>query len=177
MAFKRWDIVIAKVNKDPSIEAVVDFETKEWKVYISEWWRPLSYPTRIIIDSTKLFLKDKKIKIWRQQMQWLIREFFNEDLDYLNLLTVETLKEWDMFKFKNYKYVYLQKYSDEYSAVWRIDYDYNEWKDVIKWLYWFTTDEILSWMKTKDQIVHKIFWESVKVSDVVIVDDTTGEDL
>lgn len=175
MAFKKWDIVIAKVNRDPSIEAVVDFETDDWAVYISEWWRPLSYPTRLIIAKNKLFLKDKQIKIWRQQMQWLIREFFWEDLDYLNLKTMDSIHPWDILKIRNNKYVFVQKYGEQYSVVWRLTYDYNIWHERITNLYWFTKDEISQNIKTKDEIVRKIFWDNVKAKDVIIVDDTTWE--
>lgn len=177
MTFKRWNIVIAKINKDPSIEAVVDFETKEWKVYISEWWRQLSYPTRLIVDANKLFLKDKKIKIWRQRMQDLIRECLWEDLDYLNLKTLDTLKPWDIFRFKWYDYIYMQKYVNDYIVVWRMDYNGATKKDDIKTIFWLTRSEVEESMRTKEDIVQKIFWTNVKVNDVVIVDDETWEEI
>ena len=176
MWFKRWNIVIAKVNKDPSIEAVVDFETKDGKVYISEWWRPLTYPTRLIVDKNMLFLKDKKIKIGRQRMQELIREFFREDLDYLNLMNLDNMKIWDRFKFNNRRSIYLQDYENGYKILWEIQTDYN-WEDYIAYLYWVSNDELSESLRTKDQIIHTIFWCTVKESDIVIVDDTTGESI
>ena len=176
MWFKRWNIVIAKVNKDPSIEAVVDFETKDGKVYISEWWRPLSYPTRLIVNKDMLFLKDKKIKIGRQRMQELIREYYREDLDYLNLKDISTISIWDIFKYNNRRCIYLQNYANNYKILWELQSDYN-WNDYIAYMYWIQDDELNESFKTKEQIVHTIFWTNVKESDVVIVDDTTGEAL
>lgn len=177
MAFKRWDIVIAKVNRDPSIEAVVDFETKEWTVYISEWWRPLSYPTRLLIGEDKLFLKDKKIKVTRQRMQQLIREFFWEDFDYLNLQTVDSIVPGTILKIRNSKYVYLQTYDDSYYVLWRLSHDYALNKDFIIQIYWFTRSDLTENIRSKEDIVSRIFWEKVKVSDVIITDDWTWEDI
>ena len=59
--------------------------------------------------------------------------------------------------------------------VWRLTYDYNIWHERITNLYWFTKDEISQDIKTKDEIVRKIFWDNVKAKDVIIVDDTTWE--
>lgn len=176
MWFKRWNIVIAKVNKDPSIEAVVDFETKDGKVYISEWWRPLTYPTRLIVDSDKLFLKDKQIKIWRQQMQWLIREFFREDLDFLNLRGLDSLKIWDKLKWNQHNVILLNELN-WLKVVWTYIQDYDNGRDYIDHIYWLTQDELKSSVHTKEEIIHTIFWDSVKEKDVVIVDDTTWEPL
>ena len=72
--FEHWDKVISVTAKDTSLEALVDFEDQNWNVYISERWKTLSNPMRIVLEKkyqaqncTKYCVRETA-KRWKRQL-------------------------------------------------------------------------------------------------------------
>lgn len=169
MTFQNWDIVVSKRMKDISVEAVVDFETDDWKVYISEWWRTLWYPTRIILDKNLLLLKDKKIKLTRSQFENLIIEYYWEPIDFFHL------KQWDDFKFGDIirkwynKYMYIEQLWDK-RLFWTFNEDV-DWAYHINQLTILSREDLKMYFRTKPEIIQAIFGDKCTLKDVVVIED------
>lgn len=158
--------------KDFVIEAVVDFVTPEWKAYISEWWRNLNYPTRIIIDKDKLILKDKKIKLKRSEFDSMINEFYWEYIDFFNLKNEWNIEFWDIIKIWWTKYMFIEKVKNWESYLmlfWR--YLNRYWKDFITHIAHVDHSEIKNCVKTKKEIIEQLFWKECSMKDIEIIED------
>ena len=79
--FEHWDKVISVTAKDTSLEALVDFEDQNWNVYISERWKTLSNPMRIVLEKKYLVKKDNKVELTKAQFQSLIYEYYPEPIN------------------------------------------------------------------------------------------------
>lgn len=160
--FKNWQKVISVSNKWQSIEAVVDFE-KDWKVYISEWWKTLANPVRFVVDKDMLTVKENwKIKLTLNEMNELMVSMLNmiwqeydKEPDFTNL------KVWDVFQYDWRKYKYSGKTWDELVR----QYDW----------YYCTIDKAdlpkLLW--SRNSVCQQLFW--VDKSEVIVTDENWNE--
>lgn len=104
MQFNNWDLVYS-VHWDKSVCAVVDFETKDWKVYVSPWWKKLSYPERLILNTDMLFKKtDEVFHISKKDINSLMKSTLDIDWDIDNPPENGTLKVWDQIRRRWYTY-------------------------------------------------------------------------
>lgn len=107
MQLNHWDIVVSSNNSGMNIEAIVDFE-KDDKVYISEWWKNLSYPIRYVINKEWLRKKDKgKLVIPLEEMNNLMASIMRLVwADYSKEPSIDNLEIWQQltYDWRNYKY-------------------------------------------------------------------------
>lgn len=107
MQFNNWDLVYS-IRWDKSVSAVVDFETPDWKVYVSPWWKNLKYPERLILQKDLLYKKaDEVYHIKKEDVNALMRTTLDIEWDIDNPPEPGALKIWDQvnWRWNTYKLV------------------------------------------------------------------------
>ena len=147
MQFNKWDLVYS-IKGDKSIPAVVDFETEDWKVYVSPWWKSLSYPERLILNKDLLWKKEwQTYHINKIDVNSLMRSTLGIEWDIDNPPEPDKTKVWDQveWRWSTYTLEEILPNGDQiYSRNWAL-YMF-EWEDIKK-LYW-----------TKEDIIKDIYW-------------------
>jgi len=146
MQFNNWDLVYS-IHWDKSVNAVVDFETEDWKVYISPWWKSLSYPERLILKKDLLFKKtDDVYHIRKEDINHLMKVELDIDWDIDNPPEAWTMKIWDQVTWRDYTYK-LVEILDGKQIFERGDA-----------LYVFEDEDIEKIYRTKEQVIKQIYW-------------------
>lgn len=154
MQFNNWDLVYS-IHWDKSVSAVVDFETDDWNVYISPWWKTLKYPERLILKKDLLFKKvDEVYHIKKEDVNALMRTTLDIEWDIDNPPEMWNLKIWDQVSRRGYNYKLVEildngnqifergnaLYIFENEDIERIHWT-KEW--VIKQIYWLDIDKVV----------------------------------
>jgi len=173
MELKHWDIVISKSMRDHFIEAVVDFVNDDWMAYISEWWKNLNYPTRIVIDEDKLILKDKKIKMTRSEFENIIAEYYWEQIDFFNLKADWAFEFWDIVKIWYSKYMFIDYlwWKKDYRLFCTLNWASKSGNNTIKSLVILSDWDLSSYIRTRWEIINNVFWPKCSIKDLSIVED------
>lgn len=116
--FEHWDKVVSVTAKDIALEAVVDFETDDWKVYISERWRNLNNPWRIVLDKKYIVKKNKKVELTKAQLQSLIYEYYPRPVKVDDIWKQQVI--WPGF-------IYRDSYDRDYKYLWKFGNEYIMW--------------------------------------------------
>lgn len=155
MQFNKWDLVYS-IKGDKSIAAVVDFETEDWRVYVSPWWKALTYPERLILNKDLLFKKeDKQYHISKEDINCLMKATLDIDGDIDNPPEQETMKVWDQIDWRGYTYK-LEEILPNGDQV----YSRNNA------LYMFEGEDIKKIYRTKESVIKEIYW--LDIANVVI---------
>lgn len=158
--FNHWDVVVSVKQKDTNLEAYVDFEDDNWKVYISERGRNLNTPMRIVLDKQFLVKKDKKVVITKEQLQSLIYEYYPQHVLVDNLDKEIEIKEWLKVEINWWIFIYACEYDTD--AAWNKRYlmvkksHWDNCKDNI--YYTATEDEIKQRTIHLKDVLEYIFW-------------------
>ena len=155
MQFNKWDLVYS-IKGDKAVSAQVDFETDDWKVYVSPWWKWLSYPERLILSKDLLFKKcDKTYHISKEDVNALMRNTLGIEWDIDNPPEQKEMKVWDQVERRGYIYKLeevLPSWDSVFSRNWAL-YMF-EWEEINK-IYW-----------TKDSVIKEIYW--LDIDNVVL---------
>lgn len=154
MKFNNWDLVFS-IRWDKNISAVVDFE-KDDKVYVSPWWKSLSYPERLILDKELLFKKsEQQYHIRKEDVNGLMQSMLDIKWDIDNPPEEWKEKVWDQIEWRGYTYT-LEEILEDGSQVYSRNnalYMFDEWD--IKKLHW-----------TKAQVIKDIY--GLDIDNVVL---------
>ena len=154
--FNHWDLVVSTTQKDITLEAQVDFETPEWKVYISEWWKNLNNPMRIVLDKKYLVKKDKKVKLTKSEFQKLIYEHYPNPVAVDDLDKEVSVHEWFVTDIDRRRVEYVRPYLNG-KHLFR-EYDTGMPRDTDDRYFCVSDDELQQWIIKKDDVLDYIFW-------------------
>lgn len=147
MKFNKWDLVYS-IRWDKSISAVVDFETEDWKVYVSPWWKTLTYPERLILNKDLLFKKsEQKYHINKIDVNALMRSTLGIEWDIDNPPKENNMKIWDTIEYR--------------WAIYTLEEILDGWDQVFSrnWaLYMFEGEDIKRLYWTKESVIKDIYW-------------------
>lgn len=168
--FNHWDRVISVTQKDVTLEAQVDFEMPDWKVYISEWWKNLNNPIRIVLDKKYLVKKEKKVVLTKAQFQKLIYEYYPTPVSIDELDKEIVLTDWYVFRYDD-------RYNLEYVA------PYKTWRYVFREIntrpqenrddryYIITNEELQHWVVKKADVLNYLFGNWDDSAYEIVLDD------
>ena len=170
--FNHWDFVVSTTQKDITLEAQVDFETEDWKVYISEWWKNLNNPMRIVLDKKYLVKKDRKVILTKAQFQKLIYEYYPQPVEVDSLDKEVTVEDWFITEIDRHRIEYVAPYG-EWKYLFR---DFNsspsEWRDDRYFI--VTLEELQSWVVKKEDVLRYIFGNPDDSLYEIVLDDNTN---
>jgi len=147
MKFNKWDLVYS-IRWDKSISAVVDFETDDWKVYVSPWWKTLTYPERLILNKDLLYKKsEQKYHINKIDVNALMRSTLGIEWDIDNPPEENNMKIWDTIEYRWATYT-LEEILDGWDQVFS-----RNWA-----LYMFEGEDIKRLYWTKESVIKDIYW-------------------
>lgn len=178
ITFNHWDHVISISQKDITIEAVVDFEDENWNVYISEWWKNLNNPMRIVLNKKYLVKKEKKVVLTKDTFQKLIYEFYSNPVDVDELDKEFTPEEWFIFASNhNWRLEYLWRYwTTEDQYIFRT-YNWTPKENRDDRYFILTHSDLQEWVvKTADVLKYIFGTEDTAMFDVVL-DDNKNENV
>ena len=176
--FNHWDRVISTTQKDITVEAQVDFETPEWKVYISEWWKNLNNPMRIVLDKKYLIKKEKKIILTKEEFQKLIYEYYPTPVNVDDLDKELVPEEWFIFQSQyNWRLEYLWPYwwSDD-EFIFRV-YNSNPKEGRDDKYFLVKQSDIQEWVVRKADVLKHIFGTEDDAMFDVVLDDNENENV
>jgi len=154
MKFNNWDLVFS-IRWDKNISAVVDFE-KDWKIYISPWWKTLSYPERLIVGKELLYKKENETyHIKKSDVNELMYSLLDINWDIDNPPEEWNMKVWDQVIWRDATYT-LEEILEDGSQIFSRNqalYMFDEWD--IKKLHW-----------TKAQVIKDIY--GLDIENVVL---------
>jgi len=158
--FNHWDCVVSTTQKDITLEAQVDFEDDNWKVYISEWWRNLNNPMRIVLDKKYLVKKDKKIKLDRWTLQRLIFEFYPTAALVDELDKEVVVWDWYVYmdKDNNRRFEYVWQSWLENTYLFR-KLDNSNTREIDDIYYLIKNSELQNWVTHLKDVLNYIFWD------------------
>ena len=129
-----WDTVLSKNNTWCNLVAYVDMVVDD-KAYISEWWKNLANPYRLVVRKDALVKYDRtNVTISKAEFLSLLKEHF--DITW-TLTDADVLpKEWESFSIPSYwTMVCIWEYdNDNLIFKWNDDRFYIIKKEELKWL-------------------------------------------
>lgn len=173
--FNHWDFVVSTTQKDILLEAQVDFENDDWKVYISEWWKNLNNPMRIVLDKKYLVKKDRKVILTKEQFQKLIFEYYPTPIKVDELDKEVTVWEWFITSIDRYRLEYVSTYWPQVEWQWG-KYLFREYKTSPtehRDDRYFIVDfnELQKWIVKKSEVLEYLFGTSDTEQFEIVLDD------
>lgn len=159
--FEHWDTIVSTSNEWLQVEAVVDFQQGD-KLYISEWWKNLSYPVRYVIpvgdnihkkENGKLTISLQEINSLMAMVMWLAWANYNSEP------TFDWIEVWQSIRdtYNGRTYTYMWQLDGE--AVWQSE-----------WYFCIIDDEDLKKMLwTKEDVCKRLF--GLTPDEVNVLDD------
>lgn len=176
--FEHWDKVISVTAKDTSLEALVDFEDQNWNVYISERWKTLSNPMRIVLEKKYLVKKDNKVELTKAQFQSLIYEYYPEPINVDDIWKELQIRKGLIISNIWYNWAYVDKFDDEGNYIFCRKIDNWTWKSSVNdFIYMRFNESDLKRDVVKLEDVLQYIFGNAEVSDfnIIIKDDDNKE--